>query len=326
MVKLLRVALPVEQLRCRRIILRRPQSTCVRLELHCVQPLHLPEIKRLLLLAVSAESSPFQKHLRRTGLSARQAEMTASRQVDGVCPGVKAEFCLRPLLALRRKLAHPVPQLKQKARPVFRLVKRLPGRLDMKRPQHLLKRHPAPLSGADDCSQQFFQQNDFRRTEAMSAVMHRLPEQLIFFPAPQDQNVIGREGLRYRIQNLFSRLCCFQYRDVVVNSIFCPLRQGAHVVQMGVASVPRHSIRAVRLTADRKNIARNGHFGPGIPHERHKQALHFYRPFLWPCSLLPPILQIICPIKLSFEIFCSKNALDPAIQGIAVVFLKFQPA
>ena len=130
MVKLLRVALPVEQLRCRRIILRRPQSTCVRLELHCVQPLHLPEIQRLLLLAVSAEGSTFQKHLRRTGLSARQAEMTASRQVDGVCPGVKAEFCLRPLLALRRKLAHPVPQLKQKARPVFRLVKRLPGRLD----------------------------------------------------------------------------------------------------------------------------------------------------------------------------------------------------
>ena len=128
----------------------------------------------------------------------------------------------------------------------------------MKRPQHLLKRHPASLSGVDDCSQQFFQQNDFRRTEAMSAVMHRLPEQLTFFPAPQDQNVIGREGLRYRIQNLFSRLCCFQYRDVVVNSIFCPLRQGAHVVQMGVASVPRHSIRAVRLTADRKNIARNG--------------------------------------------------------------------
>ena len=161
MVKLLRVALPVEQLRCRRIILRRPQSTCVRLELHCMQPLHRPEIQRLLLLAVSAESGPFQQHLRRTGLSARQAEMTASRQVDGVCPGVKAEFCLRPLLALRRKLAHPVPQLKQKARPVFRLVKRLPGRLDMKRPQHLLKRHPAPLSGADDCSQQFFQQNRF---------------------------------------------------------------------------------------------------------------------------------------------------------------------
>ena len=139
------------------------------------------------------------------------------------------------------------------------------------------------------------------------------------FPAPLDQNVIAAgKGLRYRIQNLcLRRLCCFQYRDVVVTqSSFVHCRQGSSCRPDGCSvRTCRHSIRAVnRLIQQTAKISP----GPGISARAfHMSVTNSRTSFLpsFPLAVLSsanPILQIICipTIKsLLFAAFFAAKAM-----------------
>ena len=154
--------------------LRRPQSACVRLELHCVQPLHLPERYSAFFFWQSLQRAAFSSTCV-PGLSAHQAEMTASRRVDGVLSlGVKAEFCLRPLLALCAISWLLCPTAQAENPPGISAGKTSPRSSGHETPSAPAEKAPGPSFWGGRLLQ-FFQQNDFRRTEAMSAVMHRLP-------------------------------------------------------------------------------------------------------------------------------------------------------
>ena len=194
----------------------------------CVQPLHLPEIQRLLLLAVCRgqhlPEAPAGTAVR------RQAEMTASRQVDGVCPGVKAEFCLRPPCSAPQA-GSPCPTAQAESPPDISAGKTSPGRLNMKRPQHLLKRTASFRGGrllpAVLPAERFRRAEGCPQSSSPAGTAHTLSGS-----TGPERHRPGRSLPPYS-KFLFAALR-FQYRDVVVNSIFCPLRQGAHVVQMGV--------------------------------------------------------------------------------------------